>query len=101
MGKKKEFLSQEKRDEYNKKIEDIKSRMQQVKRDDDHSTYDEALKEWLLPAHQSNAKGPAYLFLCQQLKSFLEDSSRFFENQAALRMAKENFENYCDMKERL
>ena len=102
MKKKREFLSQEKRDEYNRKAAEIQERMiKSGKKEDVHDTYNEALKEWLPTGQRSHANGPAYLFLCQQLKRFLERNNAFLEDQAALRVAKENFESYCEMKEKV
>lgn len=102
MKKKREFLCQEKRDEYNRKAAEIQERMiKSGKKEDLHETYNEALKEWLPEAQRSRASGAAYFFLCQQLKRFLEDSRSFYENQASLRVAKENFESYCEMKEKV
>lgn len=101
MKKKREFLSQEKRDEYNRKAAEIIERMKMTGKDvDRHDTYNEALKEWLPEGQRSHASGPAYLFLCQQLKCFLEQKNQHEENRAALAVAKENFESYCALKEK-
>ena len=99
MARKKQFMSQEQRNENNAKMVEIEQKLQAYRKSDRHETYDEGLKDWLPEGQKSHAQGSSYLFLCAMLKKFLEGTLNE-ENREALKLARDNFEHYCEIKER-
>lgn len=98
MSKRPRFLDEKKRSEHNAKVKEIEAKLSAYRKVDSHETYNEALQEWLPQGQKVHAKGSSYLFLCSMLKKFLEEKFSE-ENKQALRLAKENFEHYCETKE--
>jgi hypothetical protein len=99
MVRKKQFMSQEQRNEHNAKMEEIEQKLQAYRKSDRHETYDEGLKDWLPEGQKPHAEGSSYTFLCAMLKKFLEEKLSE-DNRQALKLARDNFEHYCEMKER-
>jgi len=94
--RKKQYYSDEEKEKINQKILKHQDNLGKLKEKQvDYETYDEALINYL-PVHQREyAKGPNYIFLLVQFKLFLEKLN-FHENRQALKLAKENFDNYCE-----
>ena len=66
--------------------------------DDRYETYQEALMEFISQEQRKHVESQSYMLLCHMLKEFLEkEFSR--ENQMSLMHAKDNFENYCKLKD--
>ncbi len=65
------------------------------KTDDQHVTYEDALKEFLHVDDQRFCASPAFRFLCIRVKEYLESEFKY-ENWQALVMAIDNFKDYME-----
>lgn len=100
MAKKYQFMNQNQRNEWNQKTKEIEDRLTgKKKEDEEYMTYNEGLKQCLPENQRKYADGKCYMFLCQMLKKFLEENN-MEENRLALKIAKENFEDYCKTEEK-
>ena len=55
-----------------------------------------------LPERQRKfVESESFKFMCQQLEKFLTEKNNYDENRQALKLARDNFEHYCEMKESL
>ena len=94
------LMNDSQREDFQRKMAEIVERLTSLtKKDEFHETYNEAIKKWLPENQRKYAEGQSFLFLCMQLKKFLEEPENLQENIAALKIAKENFELYCYLKE--
>lgn len=99
MRKKKQFMNQDQRNEFGSKLKEIEERLTRNRELEKHETYNEALKDWLPEGQKLHADGPSFMFLCQMLKKFLEEKLSE-DNRQALKLARDNFEHYCELKEK-
>lgn len=58
------------------------------------------MMEFFTPEALKHENSPSFQFLCERLEEFLKDAQNWQENRDALKLAKDNFESYCDLHEK-